>query len=73
MKIRIIGRTEMHLAPEGCEETVWDIYYGFTGLPSTWPFHTKWKIMAAGLSKEEMHKWVERLCLGSYTKIIIKV
>ena len=73
MKIKIVGRTEMYLAPEGCEETVYDIYYGITGIPATWPFHTKWKIMAAGLSEEEMYSWVKSNYLSRYTNIIIKV
>ena len=25
------------------EELVYDIYVGFTGIPTTFPFHTKWK------------------------------
>ena len=62
----------MHLAPEGCEKTVFDIYYGFTGLPTTWPFHTKWKIDKAGLTKKELVEWFEKNACG-YRKIIIKL
>lgn len=72
MKIKIVGRTEMHLAPEGCEETIYDIYYGFVGFPTTWPFRTKWKIDKAGLSKEELVEWFEKNACG-YNKIIIKL
>lgn len=72
MKIKIVSRIEMHLAPEGCEETVYDVYVGFTGLPTTWPFHTKWVIDKAGLTKEELLKWLENIALG-YQKVIIKL
>lgn len=72
MKIKIQARKEMHLAPKGCEETIYDIYYGFTGLPSTCPFHTKWKIDKAGLSKEELVEWFKKNVCG-YSKIIIKL
>ena len=41
------------------EELVYDIYVGFTGIPTTFPFHTKWKIDEAGLSKEELLEWFE--------------
>ena len=56
MKIKVIRRFERFLAPEGCEEEVYDIYHGFTGLPMTWPFHTKWVIDKAGVSREEALK-----------------
>ena len=52
MKIKIKSRIEMHLAPEGCEETLYDVYYGFTGIPTTFPFCTKWKLDKAGLTKK---------------------
>ena len=72
MKIKIESRIEMHLAPEGCEETLYDVYYGFTGLPTTFPFCTKWKIDKAGLTKKELLEWFEKsACV--YRKIIIKL
>lgn len=54
------------------EELVYDIYVGFTGIPTTFPFHTKWKIYEAGLTKEELLKWFEKKALG-YRKVIIKL
>lgn len=72
MKIKIVSRIEMHLAPEGCEETIYDVYYGFTGLPTTWPFCTKWKIDKAGLTKDELLEWFKKSCLG-YRNITIKL
>lgn len=72
MKIKIQARKEMHLASEGCEETIYDVYYGFTGIPTTFPFCTKWKIDKAGLTKEELVEWFEKNACG-YGKIIIKL
>ena len=72
MKIKIVSRIEMYLAPEGCEETIYDVYYGFTGLPTTWPFCTKWKIDKAGLTKDELLEWFKTNCLG-YRNITIKL
>lgn len=72
MKIKIISRTENHLAPEGCEETLYDVYAGFTGLPTTWPFCTKWVLYMAGLTKEELLKRLEKIALRNQ-KIIIKL
>lgn len=72
MKIKIQARKEMHLAPEGCEETIYDVYYGFTGIPTTFPFCTKWKIGNAGLTKKELIEWFEKNACG-YSKIIIKL
>lgn len=72
MKIKIQARKEMYLAPEGCEETIYDIYYGFTGIPTTFPFCTKWKISNAGLTKKELVEWFEKNACG-YSKIIIKL
>ena len=72
MKIKIQARKEIHLAPEGSEETLYDVYYGFTGIPTTFQFCTKWKIDKAGLTKEELVKWLEKNVCG-YGKIIIKL
>lgn len=54
------------------EELVYDIYVGFTGIPTTFPFHTKWKIDEIGLTKEELFKWFEKTALG-YREVIIKL
>ena len=72
MKIKVIRRFERFLAPEGCEEEVYDIYHGFTGLPTTWPFHTKWIIDKAGLSRKEALDYLGRLLLDMSAKVIIK-
>jgi hypothetical protein len=70
MKIKIVSRIEI----EGCEEieTIYDIYYGFTGIPTTLPFCTKWKIDKAGLTKKELLEWFEKTACG-YQKVIIKL
>jgi hypothetical protein len=72
MKIKVIRRFERFLAPEGCEEEVYDIYHGFTGPPTTWPFHTKWIIDEAGLSRKEALDYLGRLLLDLSAKVIIK-
>ena len=71
MKIKIECRWS-NLPMTDKDELVYDIYYGFTGLPTTFPFCTKWKIDKAGLSKEELLKWFEKNACA-YKKIIIKL
>lgn len=71
MKIKIVGRWS-NLPMTNKDELVYDIYYGFTGIPMTFPFHTKWKIDKAGLTKKELLKWFEKNSCG-YQKVIIKL
>ena len=54
------------------EELIYDIYVGFTGIPTTFPFCTKWKIDRVGLTKEELFEWFEKTAL-CYQKVIIKL
>ncbi len=71
MKIKIVSRwSELPMTDK--EELVYDIYFGFTGIPTTFPFCTKWKIGRAGLTKEELLEWFEKTALG-YQKVIIKL
>ena len=71
MKIKIVSRmSELPMTDK--EELVYDIYVGFTGIPTTFPFHTKWKIDELGLTKEELLKWFEKNALG-YREVIIKL
>lgn len=71
MKIKIVSRmSELPMTDK--EELVYDIYVGFTGIPTTFPFHTKWKIDEIGLTKEELLKWFEKTALG-YREVIIKL
>lgn len=62
-KLKIVRR-ELNVSqitpptPEPVE--VYDIYYGFTGIPSTWPFMTKWVIDKAGLSEDKMLRYMSR-------------
>ena len=71
MKIKIVSRWS-NLPMTNIDDLVYDIYYGFTGLPSTFPFLTKWKIDKAGLSKKELIKWFETTACN-YGNIIIKL
>ena len=71
MKIKVEKRTiEIPMCDE--IEDVYDIYCGFTGIPSTWPFHTKWVLYKASLSKEEALKSIGRIILDSTPKVIIE-
>lgn len=71
MKIKIASRWS-NLPMTDIDELVYDIYYGFTGMPTTFPFCTKWMIGKAGLTKEELIKWLEQTVCG-YGEVIIKL
>ena len=72
MKIKIVSRiSELPMTDE--EELVYDVYVGFTGIPTTFPFHTKWKIDKVGLTKEELLEWFEKIALGYYQEVVIKL
>ena len=72
MKIKIVGRiSKLPMTYE--EKLVYDVYVGFTGIPTTFPFHTKWKIDKAGLTKEEFLEWFEKIALGYYQEVVIKL
>ena len=71
MKIKIVSRmSELPMTDK--EELVYDIYFGFTGIPITFPFHTKWKIYKAGLTKEELLEWLGKITLR-YQEVVIKL
>ena len=72
MKIKIVSRiSELPMTDK--EEFVYDVYIGFTGIPITFPFHTKWKIGKAGLTKEKVLEWFEKIALGYYQDVVIKL
>lgn len=69
-KIKIIRREIYH---DGCYHTVYDTYHGFTGMPSTWPFMTKWIEDKVGLTEEQMlHYMRSHLTVVGKTKVIVK-
>lgn len=72
MKIKIVSRIS-ELPMTNKEELVYDVYVGFTGIPITFPFHTKWKICKAGLTKEELLEWFEKIALGYCQEVVIKL
>lgn len=72
MKIKIVSRIS-ELPMTDNEELVYDVYVGFTGIPTIFPFHTKWKIDKAGLTKEELLEWFEKIALGYYQEVVIKL
>lgn len=66
MKIKIVSRiSELPMTDK--EELV------YAGIPTTFPFHTKWKIDKAGLTKEELLEWFEKIALGYYQEVVIKL
>ena len=73
MKIKVISRiSELPMTDK--EELVYDVYFGFTGIPTTFPFHTKWKIDKAGLTKEELLEWFGKIALGYINQeVVIKL
>lgn len=71
MKIKIVSRWS-NLPMTDKDELVYDIYYGFTGMPVTFPFCTKWKLDKSGLTKDELLEWFKKSALG-YQKVIIKL
>ena len=74
-KIKIVRRqlNVSQITPPTDEPVVvYDIYEGFTGIPSTWPFMTKWIIDKAGLSEEEMLKHM-RFQLTTLGRLDIKI
>lgn len=77
MKMKIVRRWGRYSVLEGCEEVVYDIYRGFTGLPATWPFHTKWIIEKSGLSEDEALKLMGQRVLYStpiaVNQVVIKI
>lgn len=69
MKIKIIPRWEHHLAEEGCETKLYDVYHGFTYLF----FFTKWKLDKAGLDKIELNWYLERLVFDYSPMVVPKI
>jgi hypothetical protein len=53
-------------------ENVYNIYHGFTGFPITLPFHTKWMIDKAGITKEEASNYISRFALDFNREVILK-
>ena len=69
-KIKIVRREIYH---DGCYHTCYDMYYGFTGMPSTWPFMTKWVREKVGMTEEELRKYISPyLTSVGKVKIIVK-
>lgn len=69
-KIKIIRREFFH---NGSYYVCYDTYHGFTGIPSTWPFMTKWVKDKSSLSEEELQKYIKRyVTTVGKVKIIVK-
>ena len=51
----------------------YNAYHGFTGLPHTYPFHTKWVLDKDDMNNIEMLEYVSRfLVFGKEVKFNIK-
>lgn len=69
-KIKIIRRESFQ---DGRYQTTYDTYVGFTGIPSTWPFMTKWVLDKESLTKDEMLRYMESyLTVVGKVKVIVK-
>ena len=54
-------------------ESRYRAYHGFTGLPFTYPFHTKWVLDKADMNNIEMLEYISRfLIFGKEVKFTIK-
>ena len=69
-KFKIVRRESFQ---NGCYYTAYDVYEGFTGIPATWPFMTKWIPDKIGITEDEMlHHMKMHLTTVGKIKIIIK-
>ena len=69
-KIKIVRREHFH---DGCYHTCYDTYVGFTGIPSTWPFMTKWIADKVGLDERGLLKYMKsHLTTKGKVKVIVK-
>ena len=54
-KIKIV-RKEAFV--DGCWHVWYDVYVGFVGIPSTWPFMTKWLLDKEGLTELQLKHYM---------------
>lgn len=50
----------------------YNAYHGFTGLPHTYPFHTKWVLDKEGMNNIEMLEYVSRFLVFG-TEVIFRI
>jgi hypothetical protein len=73
MKIKIVRKRLIVNWGEGEEET-YDVYHGFTGWPLSWnPFHTRWVLDKAGMSENELMKYMSMILTSCGTVKITTV
>ena len=71
IKIKVVRRT-LESLDEMKKEFVYDVYHGFTGMPSTFPFYTKWVLDRSGLSEKDVMKIIKYWTIDSMNEAIIK-
>lgn len=70
IKIKIVRR---EFFQDGCYYTCYDTYHGFTGIPSTWPFMTKWVRDKVGLDEKGLLNYMKTyLTTLGKVKVIVK-
>ncbi len=69
MKIKIVPRWEQHLAEEGRETKLYDVYHGFSRLF----FPTEWKLAESGLSEKEMKEYLQPYLFGHSPLVVSKI
>lgn len=72
-KIKVLKR----VVPVGTQDKLeyderWDIYHGFTGIPHTLPFCTKWKLVLVNQTREEVTKYLQCWMLDSSEGAVVK-
>lgn len=72
MKIKIKRRWNLFPQTEQEPKEWLDIYHGFTGLPTTLPLLTKWKIAKSGLTEAEVIEYLKPYISSGGVKIIIE-
>ena len=70
-KIKIVGREYFN---NGSYHTIYDVYVEFTGIPSSFPFLTKWIVDKTSLDEDELLKYMKTyITTGGKTKITVKL
>lgn len=70
-KIKIVGREYFN---NGNYHTLYDVYVGFTGIPSSFPFITKWILDKASVDEDELLKYMKTyITIGGKTKITVEL
>ena len=69
-KIKIVRREFFH---DGCYYSRYYTFVGFTGMPATFPFMTKWKADEVGLDEDGLLRYMQHyLTTVGKVKVVVK-